>query len=147
MQGVAKAKSYETQVASEIAKRSHAYRSMISTDVESYRRFGNEATVLETADFPRLRDEFSGAGFFYQVRLDSIFDIADSVQRSYQTLATFGFDEAHLVRLVEHLSGRGIDRVVPIGQALSFSPDWDGMDLLTEFTRQVVVIGEWAFHG
>ncbi len=147
VQGVAKAKSYDAQVAAEIAKRSHAYRSIISTDVESYQRFGNESTVLETTNFPPLLDEFSGAGFFYQMRVDSMLAIADSVERSYQTLATFGFDEAQLVQLVEHLSGRGIDRIVPIGQALSFSPDWDGMDLLTEFTRQVVVTGESASYG
>ena len=37
------------------------------------------------------------------------------------------------------VNGRGIDRIVPIGQALQFSRHWDGYDLFAEFTRQVTI--------
>jgi len=39
------------------------------------------------------------------------------------------------------VGGRGIDRVVPFGQALSFASVWDGYDLLTEFTRLTTLRG------
>ena len=35
------------------------------------------------------------------------------------------------------LYGRGIDRIVPFGQALSFGTLWDGFDLLAELTRTI----------
>jgi len=37
------------------------------------------------------------------------------------------------------LCERGIDRIVPVGQALDFSPLWDGYVLFSELTRRVTV--------
>jgi hypothetical protein len=37
------------------------------------------------------------------------------------------------------LQGRGIDRIVPFGDALSFGTLWDGYDLLAELTRTISV--------
>ncbi len=34
---------------------------------------------------------------------------------------------------------KGVSRIVPFGQALTFSHDWDGFDLLNEFTRIISV--------
>ena len=42
-------------------------------------------------------------------------------------------------RLARSINGRGIDRFVPIGQALAFGSVWDGLDLLHEFSKRVVV--------
>jgi hypothetical protein len=33
------------------------------------------------------------------------------------------------------LGGRGVDRIVPFGSALTFGAIWDGYDLPREFTR------------
>jgi hypothetical protein len=41
--------------------------------------------------------------------------------------------------LAAELSGRGVDRIVPFGSALTFSAIWDGYDLLAEFSRLVTV--------
>jgi hypothetical protein len=37
------------------------------------------------------------------------------------------------------LGGKGIDRIVPFGSALSFAAVWDGYDLLHEFTGIMTV--------
>jgi len=37
------------------------------------------------------------------------------------------------------LNGRGIDRIVPLGKALTFNRYWDGYDLLAEMIRHVYV--------
>jgi len=36
-------------------------------------------------------------------------------------------------------NGRGVDRMVPIGDALAFDDVWDGFDLLGEFSRLVAL--------
>ena len=47
--------------------------------------------------------------------------------------------EVTLDELCVELAGRGVDRIVPFGSALSFSAVWDGYDLLAEFSRLVSV--------
>ena len=56
-------------------------------------------------------------------------------------MSHFGFALDELREFVAAVGGRGIDRIVPFGQALSFAPIWDGYDLLTEFTRATTLRG------
>jgi len=44
------------------------------------------------------------------------------------------------MKLLANSFPSGVDRVVPIGQALSFSNIWDGHDLLREFCREIEII-------
>lgn len=61
--------------------------------------------------------------------------------RKDQTLATFGIPRADLVELARRLAGRGLDRIVPVGQALQMSRFWDGYDLAAEMVRRVHLVG------
>lgn len=96
---------------------------------------GNAVAVLELvepADVPR---RWLGAGTFPFATLPTLRALAPLVGRKDQTLAHFGFARAELDELVTALGGRGIDRIVPFGSALTFSAVWDGYDLPREFTR------------
>ena len=42
-----------------------------------------------------------------------------------------------LREFIGSLNGRGIDRIVPIGQALSFDVIWDGFDFFESFSKLV----------
>jgi hypothetical protein len=57
-----------------------------------------------------------------------------------QTLVYYGYDSNEVRDLAESLAGRGIDRFVPVGNALTFSTDWDGYDLLQEFSKRVAIL-------
>jgi hypothetical protein len=61
------------------------------------------------------------------------------VSRRDQTMTHFGFTRDELMELAHALAGRGVDRMVPFGDALSFHRVWDGMDVAAEFTRLVTV--------
>jgi hypothetical protein len=61
------------------------------------------------------------------------------VDRGDQTLSHFGFDPGEPSALAAELNGRGVDRIVPVGQALAFGRFWDGVDLLEEMVRRVHV--------
>ncbi|MEV0591993.1 acyl-CoA reductase [Nonomuraea cavernae] len=82
-----------------------------------------------------------GAGTFAHTRLGALAELARLVRRKDQTLTHFGFARAELEALAESLAGRGVDRMVPIGGALSFHRVWDGVDLPAEFTRLVTITG------
>jgi hypothetical protein len=80
-----------------------------------------------------------GGGLFYDVRVDALTELIEHVARRDQTLTHFGCEPAELRALAVALNGRGIDRIVPVGQALAFDRHWDGHDLPHSFTRSVAV--------
>lgn len=79
------------------------------------------------------------AGLLVEARLEALEDCLPAVSRRVQTLACFGFAPETLAAFARRLNGRGIDRMVSLGQALSFSVQWDGIDLLRSLVRLVRV--------
>jgi hypothetical protein len=65
--------------------------------------------------------------------------LTDFVTKKDQTLAAWGFEPADLARFAGALGGRGLDRIVPFGEALAFSRWWDGHDMLADLTRTIDV--------
>ncbi len=86
-----------------------------------------------------MREIHEGFGLFYELELDALDALGPHLHPRDQTLATFGLSPAALRAFIEALPHRALDRVVPVGQALQFSPVWDGYDLLATFTREVSV--------
>ena len=80
-----------------------------------------------------------GNGLFLETRLAQLRDLAPQLSDKEQTLAVHGFAREELVELATCLPPRAIDRFAPIGEALAFAPVWDGMDLLTAFSRQLLM--------
>ena len=139
VKAITTAKGYEVDTSAAIAKLTQATRAMIDDDVTNYHRYDNALTVVDVADFPHARGEFCGAGLFYEMHLAALAELAPHITRTDQTLATFGIPEEELRGFVTTLSGKGIDRIVPFGQALAFNRIWDGYDILGELVRRVVV--------
>ncbi len=85
----------------------------------------------------RKYTETCGGGFFFECFIDDLNDVINIVSRKDQTLSYFGFDKAELKNIILKINGTGIDRVVPVGQALNFGPTWDGYSLLSELTKRI----------
>jgi hypothetical protein len=66
-------------------------------------------------------------------------EILDVLAPTDQTLTHYGLTRDELRLLATSGRLRGIDRMVPIGQALRFSHHWDGLDLLRAFSRSVFI--------
>ncbi len=81
--------------------------------------------------------ESCGGGFFFESFLENIDELIPLVSRKDQTLTYFGFTNNELNNFTLKVNGAGIDRIVPIGQALNFSPSWDGYSLLSELSKRV----------
>lgn len=96
---------------------------------------GNAVAVLDLVATEAVPRRWLGAGTFPFAVAASLTDLVPMIGRKDQTLAQFGFARAELEAFVTALGGRGIDRIVPFGSALSFSSIWDGYDLPREFTR------------
>jgi hypothetical protein len=126
-----------------IRKRVAAYGLAADGLVDSVRFSGNAVAVLDLADPADVPRDWLGTGTFPQATLPDLAALAELVCRRDQTLSCFGFQRTELVELAATLAGRGVDRIVPFGAALSFAPVWDGYDLLAEFTRLTTVSATW----
>ncbi len=84
--------------------------------------------------------ESCGGGFFFECYLENLDELINLISRKDQTLAYFGFEKEELSSFIKKVNGAGIDRIVPIGQALNFSPNWDGYSLLNELSKRVNII-------
>ncbi len=98
----------------------------------------NKPTVLrmEKNEIGNFR-ESCGGGFFFECFIENLDDLIPLVSRKDQTLAYFGFSKKELSSFAVKVNGAGIDRIVPAGQALNFSPSWDGYSLLNELSKRV----------
>lgn len=87
-----------------------------------------------------VRERHCGGGLFYECTATTLQEISLLIVDKDQTLAYYGFEKWELVELASQISSRGIDRIVPIGQALNFDGVWDGQSFLRSFTREVVIL-------
>lgn len=111
--------------------------SAINEPVKDVVRVCPEITVVRLHTLDDLQRVTPGSGFFHEISLASLNDLAPHVRRRDQTLTVFGFSREELLAMVRTINGRGIDRLVPVGQALAFDHVWDGYDLLQQFTRRI----------
>lgn len=95
--------------------------------------------VLDT-DISLIIDDsrHCGRGVFLQCRAASLLDVSQHLTSSVQTVTYYGISNENLQCWLAN-GVQGIDRVVPVGQALSFNVFWDGVNILAENSRMITV--------
>ena len=129
-------KRYRVQPATRLDRFTFACAAAIDQTADAYQDL-QQFTVLDVDRLEQMSREHCGGGLLFQHRIARLEDLIPFVQRRDQTMTYFGFEPEELRTLVRRLNGRGLDRVVPAGQALQFNRLWDGYDLFQELTRHV----------
>lgn len=80
--------------------------------------------------------QHQGCGLFLELQLSNLAQLNPMLTQAHQTLTVWGIESNVLKNWLMSVH-TGLDRVVPVGQALSFSPDWDGVNLIEQFSRKV----------
>lgn len=80
-----------------------------------------------------------GGGYFYVRNIISTTSLINLHTPKVQTVSYFGLKESDLEALFQLSNGEGIDRIVPLGQALNFNYIWDGYNLFDELSKKVFV--------
>lgn len=96
--------------------------------------------TLESGLGSEVKDRHCGNGLFLEDSLSVLSELAVHLTDREQTLSIFGFDRATVATLLKALPSRALDRIVPIGKALEFSPVWDGFDLIDTFARRIEIL-------
>ena len=78
-------------------------------------------------------------GFFYEFQVNKLNSISKFINKKYQTLTYYGEKKENLKKFIIQNNIFGIDRVVPIGQALEIGLYWDGYDLNSSLSRIVEI--------
>lgn len=90
-----------------------------------------------SGDIDCFRGKF---GMFYEYDCDDLQEIASIVTPKFQTITYYGELKDKLLRLVTDNKLSGIDRIVPIGQALQMDAVWDGFDVVKTLTRIITAV-------
>ncbi|RVU41343.1 acyl-CoA reductase [Rheinheimera riviphila] len=88
---------------------------------------------------PIFTQQHQGCGLFLELPLTDLQLLNPMLTQAHQTLTVWGVDAMQLKNWLSSVH-TGLDRVMPVGQALSFSPDWDGVNLIEQFSRKVVCL-------
>ncbi len=83
---------------------------------------------------PELENLHPGCGLFLEMTVQDITRLPTQLRPQHQTLSYWGIDLA-TIALLRQQSVIGLDRITPLGQTLNFSPVWDGVDLVHQFSR------------
>ncbi|TDE51283.1 acyl-CoA reductase [Flavobacterium sp. GT3P67] len=80
-----------------------------------------------------------GGGYFYIRNIESTTSLVNLHTPKVQTVSYYGLKESDLKALCQLSNGEGIDRIVPLGQALHFNYIWDGYNLFDELSKKVFI--------
>ncbi len=81
-----------------------------------------------------------GGGLFYTKSIEQLKDFVPFIHSKVQTVGFFGLNENEIKSVKELSSGKGIDRLVPVGKALDFHYLWDGYNLFDELCRKSFIL-------
>lgn len=130
-------RGYEITPIAALDKFTQACRDAIELDsVAAFERKNNRLVRLRLRDaLPGIESRRCHSGYFYEWVIPRLHDAAVIVTSKYQTLTYFGFPREELASFVTSNRLPGIDRIVPVGEALDIGPTWDGFDLIRTLSR------------
>jgi hypothetical protein len=132
-------RGWQVDAAMAVEKRVNAYGMAAAGAVSALDFPANSVTAMSLTEVAAAPRRWIGAGAFPFAEVESLFDLVPAMNRQDQTFSHFGFAPAELRAFATALGGRGVDRIVPFGSALTFGAIWDGYDLPHEFTRLTTV--------
>ena len=102
-------------------------------------KFNTYSSNLHTIEIKKLMNGLENLrgkwGYFYEFQLKDLSSLSKVVNKKFQTLTYFGFSKDRLNNFIKKNNIQGIDRVVPVGQALNMDLKWDGYDIVSSLSR------------
>jgi len=130
---------WKMDAAMAVEKRVRSYGQAADGSATALRFLGGAVATLDLVGPGAMPRHWLGAGTFAHAHVPSLEALVPVIGRRDQTMSAFGFTREELTGFARQVGGRGIDRIVPFGSALTFAQVWDGYDLLAEFTRQTTI--------
>ena len=114
--------------------------SIDSKNVKNIKKLGSS---LYVATIKKLKNNIiidkTKWGYFYECHIQNLNELKFFTDRNLQTITYFGFTKKFIKSFFSSNNLTGIDRIVPIGQALNIDLVWDGYDLSKILTREIEI--------
>jgi len=122
-----------------IDKFMHVCRLAIKLDtITAILGYKNQVTRVQLKDLPTKIDDLRGRyGFFVETIDNKLENFTKIVNSKYQTITYFGLNPEKIRECVFSKGLSGVDRIVPVGEALNIDTTWDGYNLLETLSRIV----------
>jgi hypothetical protein len=137
-----KAKNFELQPVLSIDKLTTFYaQAIMFGDIKKEQQSNNEIWRVKNSAIHHDIEKFKcSSGYFNEVTISALDDLLHVVNRKYQTIGYLGFSKKELENWVFMRRPTGVDRIVPLGRTMDFSLSWDGIDLVSAFSRRIEII-------
>jgi hypothetical protein len=134
---------YNPQAIQIMDKFVQACKYVVNNDqVIDVKQHGNKLCRIELSDVLECQDQFRGYfGTIHEVTFPTLEPLASVINESYQTITYFGLDLIELKNFIVDYKLRGVDRVVPIGNALDMDLVWDGYEIVSALSRRINLQG------
>jgi hypothetical protein len=139
---VLKEKKFELQPILAVDKLTTFYSQAISHGaILAEKNYSNNIWRVNNLAIHNNLDLFKcNSGYFNEASISSLDELVPIVTRKFQTIGYFGFQKSELLDWIKKSRLLGVDRVVPIGHTMDFSMTWDGYDLISSFSRKIIII-------
>lgn len=132
-------KKYDLTYTASIDKYTELCKKIIQDkSIKKFKTYSNNLYVVDLNNLNTNLDTYRGKwGFFYQYNIKKINEINKYINNKFQTLTYFGLTKKELEKFIFFNKLKGVDRIVPIGQALNIDFFWDGYDINKILTRVI----------
>ena len=115
-------------------------QSAVIEKIRSVERYNNLLYVVKLLELPQELEMLRGKfGLFYEANIADYKDVLSKVTPKMQTCVTYGVDKQELAKVIVESHTLGIDRIVQVGDSMNIGVYWDGMDVIGQLSRQIVV--------
>lgn len=112
----------------------------LNEDIHKHENYSSNLMTLKLKKLKNGLENLRGRwGYFYEYELKDLSKLKKIINKKFQTLTYYGFSKNELVNFIKDNNIQGIDRIVPIGQALNMDLNWDGYDIISSLSRKVVI--------
>lgn len=95
--------------------------------------------LQQDAFTPDTIETHCGQGLLLVSPLADLGELWQALDEKCQTLSYWGVDKQRMIKELQHRPITNVERIVPLGQALDFSTQWDGYDLLSQLCRSISI--------
>ncbi len=132
---------YSLEAVQAIDKYTATLQAAIDLDeADNITQHGVDVVRVNLSELPKQLENTRGQfGLFFEHTTNDLGPLANAISPKFQTMTYFGMDKAKLSNFVVDGRLRGIDRIVPVGRALSIDVMWDGYDVIKHLSRVLAV--------
>lgn len=132
---------WEVQAGTAVKKYAASLRIAAQSDSVKILHRDNAVVRIQVPELhPDLWNDTEPGGMFIEADGESLLGLLPVLNKTCQTLSTFGISPKEVGDFLRQHPVSGADRIVPVGHTLDFDLTWDGFDLIGQMSRKIAIL-------